>query len=380
MDDLDWPLLTVSLGLLMTGLVLVASASFDLAERLSGHTSTYIFKQLMFTLVAAVVCFGLWRIPLGVWQRAGGALLMLALLLLGMVLIPGVGREVNGSMRWLSLGSVNLQVSELAKLFVVIYIAGYLVRRGDELANTWMGFIKPLAVLAVFGVLLLQQPDFGTTVVLLATVSGMLFLGGVRLSQFVPLIVAAGGVLVLLVVMVPYRLRRVTSFLDPWAHPFDSGYQLTQALIAFGRGEWVGVGLGGSVQKLAYLPEAHTDFLFAVLAEEGGLVATLTVMGLFAFLVWRAFSIARLAETANMQFARFLAYGIGLLLGLQAFVNMGVNMGVLPTKGLTLPLMSYGGSSLLASSIAITLLLRVHYEVRQALPVEQVEQVRWSRA
>ena len=380
MDDLDWPLLTVSLGLLMTGLVLVASASFDLAERLSGHTSTYIFKQLMFTLVAAVVCFGLWRIPLGVWQRAGGALLMLALLLLGMVLIPGVGREVNGSMRWLSLGPVNLQVSELAKLFVIIYIAGYLVRRGGELANTWMGFIKPLAVLAVFGVLLLQQPDFGTTVVLLATVSGMLFLGGVRLSQFVPLIVAAGGVLVLLVVMVPYRLRRVTSFLDPWAHPFDSGYQLTQALIAFGRGEWVGVGLGGSVQKLAYLPEAHTDFLFAVLAEEGGLVATLTVMGLFAFLVWRAFSIARLAETANMQFARFLAYGIGLLLGLQAFVNMGVNMGVLPTKGLTLPLMSYGGSSLLASSIAITLLLRVHYEVRQALPVEQVEQVRWSRA
>ena len=265
-------------------------------------------------------------------------------------------------------------------MFVIIYIAGYLVRRGDELANTWMGFIKPLAVLAVFGVLLLQQPDFGTTVVLLATVSGMLFLGGVRLSQFVPLIVAAGGVLVLLVVMVPYRLRRVTSFLDPWAHPFDSGYQLTQALIAFGRGEWVGVGLGGSVQKLAYLPEAHTDFLFAVLAEEGGLVATLTVMGLFAFLVWRAFSIARLAETANMQFARFVAYGIGLLLGLQAFVNMGVNMGVLPTKGLTLPLMSYGGSSLLASSIAITLLLRVHYEVRQALPVEQVEQVRWSRA
>ena len=380
MDDLDWPLLTVSLGLLMTGLVLVASASFDLAERLSGHTSTYIFKQLMFTLVAAVVCFGLWRIPLGVWQRAGGALLMLALLLLGMVLIPGVGREVNGSMRWLPLGPVNLQVSELAKLFVIIYIAGYLVRRGDELANTWMGFIKPLAVLAVFGVLLLQQPDFGTTVVLLATVSGMLFLGGVRLSQFVPLIVAAGGVLVLLVVMAPYRLRRVTSFLDPWAHPFDSGYQLTQALIAFGRGEWVGVGLGGSVQKLAYLPEAHTDFLFAVLAEEGGLAATLTVMGLFAFLVWRAFSIARLAETANMQFARFLAYGIGLLLGLQAFVNMGVNMGVLPTKGLTLPLMSYGGSSLLASSIAITLLLRVHYEVRQALPVEQVEQVRWSRA
>jgi cell division protein FtsW len=280
------------------------------------------------------------------------------------VLIPGVGRQVNGSIRWLHLGFFNLQASELVKLFVIVYLAGYLVRRGEEVRTTLKGFLKPLAILTLFAVLLLLEPDFGTTAVMFATALGLMFLGGVRLWQFSALLAAVVAVLGGVALSSPYRLERLTTFLDPWADPFNSGFQLTQALIAIGRGEWLGVGLGGSIQKLFYLPEAHTDFLFAVLAEELGLLGVTVVIALFTLVVWRAFVIAYRAEQSGNRFAAYLAYGIGMWIGLQAFINMGVNMGALPTKGLTLPLMSYGGSSIVVMCMAVALLMRVDYETR----------------
>jgi cell division protein FtsW len=275
-----------------------------------------------------------------------------------------VGREVNGSTRWLHLGLFNLQASELVKLFVIVYLAGYLVRRGEEVRTTLKGFLKPLVILAALSVLLLLEPDFGTTAVMFATALGMMFLGGVRLWQFSALLALVVAVMAGVALSSPYRLERLTTFLDPWADPFNSGFQLTQALIAIGRGEWLGVGLGGSIQKLFYLPEAHTDFLFAVLAEELGLLGVMTVIVLFTLVVWRAFVIAYRAELSGNRFAGYLAYGIGMWIGLQAFINMGVNMGALPTKGLTLPLMSYGGSSIVVMCMAVALLMRVDYETR----------------
>jgi len=293
------------------------------------------------------------------WERAGPYLLLLSIMLLVAVLVPGVGVNVNNSTRWISLGVVNLQPSELAKLFVVIYVAGYLVRRQDKLFYITGGVAMMGLVVAIIGLLLLQEPDYGTFLVILMTVLAMLFLGGVRFWHFLLVVSASAGSMVLLALIAPYRLARVTGFLDPWADPFNKGFQLTQALIAFGRGEWLGVGLGASVQKLFYLPAAHTDFVLAVLAEELGLVGVLGVMLLFSIIVWRAFSIARQAERVGELYGARLAQGLGVLLALQAMINMGVNMGVLPTKGLTLPLVSYGGSSMVASCIAVGLLLMV---------------------
>ena len=283
---------------------------------------------------------------------------MLSLLL---VLTP-LGRTVNGSTRWISFGLFNVQVSEIAKLCLIAYLAGYVVRRRDELLNTWPGFLKPLGVLGIASVLLVIEPDFGATVVLVAASAGMIFLSGVRLSRFMPLI----GVLVVmgsvLVFTQPYRLKRVVSYLDPWKDQFDTGYQLTQSLIAFGRGDWAGTGLGNSVQKLFYLPEAHTDFIFAIIAEEFGLLGSLMVLGLFTVLVVTGFVIARRAEKAGMPFAACFSYGITLLIGLQAGINMAVSTGLLPTKGLTLPLVSYGGSSLMITAVCIGVLARVEME------------------
>jgi cell division protein FtsW len=271
---------------------------------------------------------------------------------------------VNGSIRWLSLGPFNLQPSEPMKLAMVLYLAGYLVRRGELVRNTMGGFIRPMSMLAVIGVMLLFEPDYGATAVLFTTALGMLFLGGVPFWSFVGwagFVALSMGVVVM---AAPYRVERMMSFLNPWADPFGSGFQLTQALIAIGSGEWFGVGLGSSVQKLFYLPEAHTDFLFAVLAEELGMLGVLLVILLFTFLVWRAISIGSRAESAGHAYGAHLAYGVGLLIGLQAFVNIGVNMGILPTKGLTLPLMSYGGSSLLVNAFAVGLVMRVDHELR----------------
>lgn len=361
----DLPLLLAVIALLALGLLMVGSASISIADRQLGAPFHYLLRQGAYVAVGVLLAIITVQIPLAVWQRLGPLLLLASLVMLLLVLIPGVGRNVNGATRWLSLGIFNLQVSELAKIALIIYAAGYLVRRGDEVRTTVQGFLKPLSVLVVLAVLLLAQPDFGALVVLGATLLGMLFLAGVRLWLFGLLVGLAAGALALLAITSPYRMERLTTFMNPWADPFNSGFQLTQALIAFGRGDWFGVGLGGSVQKLFYLPEAHTDFLFAVLAEELGLFGALGVILLFVFVVWRAFVIGRAAAQVGAHFGAYLAYGIALLIGLQAFINLGVNMGVLPTKGLTLPLMSYGGSSMLVTCVAIGLLLRVDRENRR---------------
>ncbi len=361
----DIPLLLAVAVLLALGLLMVGSASISIADRQLGAPFHYLLRQGIYVMVGVLMAFITVQIPLAAWQRLGPLLLLASLALLLLVLIPGVGRNVNGATRWVSLGIFNLQVSELAKLALIVYTAGYLVRRGEEVRTTVQGFIKPLGLLLVFALLLLLQPDFGALVVLGATLMGMLFLAGVRLWLFGLLVSAAAGVLALLAITSPYRMERLTTFMNPWADPFNSGFQLTQALIAFGRGDWFGVGLGASVQKLFYLPEAHTDFLFAVLAEELGLFGALGVIVLFVFVVWRGFAIGRAAAQVGAHFGAYMAYGIALLIGLQAFINLGVNMGVLPTKGLTLPLMSYGGSSMLVTCIAVGLLLRVDRENRR---------------
>ncbi len=350
--------------LLALGLVMVGSASIGIAERQFGEPFYYLLRQGVYVALGVAMALIVLQARLVYWEKTGVLLLALGLVLLVAVLIPGVGRAVNGAARWLPLGLFNLQASEPVKLFVIVYLAGYLVRHGEEVCTQLSGFLKPMAILCLVATLLLLEPDFGASAVIMATALGMLFLAGVRLWQFGALLGLVAVAAALLAVSSPYRMQRLTTFLDPWADPYASGFQLTQALIAFGRGEWLGVGLGGSVQKLFYLPEAHTDFLFAVLGEELGLVGCVIVIGLFALLVWRAFVIGYRAELSGHRYGSFLAYGIGLWIGLQAFINMGVNMGSLPTKGLTLPLMSYGGSSIIIMCVAVALLLRVDYETR----------------
>lgn len=362
LDD-HWLLFVVFL-LLGIGVVMVGSASFEIAERKLDQPLYYLLRQSIFVVIGVAAAAAVLRIPLSFWEKSGGYFLMGGVVLLVLVLVPGVGREVNGSMRWLSLGPFNVQPSELAKLFVVVYLAGYLVRHGDAVQTAVGGFVRPMAVLALVCVLLLAEPDFGAAAVILATAMVMMFLGGVRFWQFLVLVLLMALALAALAVSSPYRMERITGFIDPWADPFNSGFQLTQALIAFGRGEWSGVGLGGSVQKLFYLPEAHTDFLFAVISEEFGFIGTVTIIALFLFVVVRAFMIGRGAEKVGMRYAAYLTYGLGVWVAIQAFINIGVNMGVLPTKGLTLPFMSYGGSSVVVMCVAIGLLLRVDYERR----------------
>ena len=360
----DSQLIIAVLALMGIGLVMVASSSISIATRALGDPLYYFWRQSVYVALGLVMMLVATRIPLQVWRKSSPVLLGVGALMLLLVFVPGLGREVNGSMRWLSLGPINLQPSEPMKLFMVLYLAGYLVRRGELVRNTVGGFIRPMSMLAVIGVMLLFEPDYGATVVLFTTALGMLFLGGVPFWSFVgwaAFVVVSMGMVVM---AAPYRVERLLTFMNPWADPFGSGFQLTQALIAIGSGEWFGVGLGSSVQKLFYLPEAHTDFLFAVLAEELGMVGVLVVILLFTFVVWRAIAIGTRAEMAGHAYGAYLAYGVGLLIGLQAFVNIGVNMGILPTKGLTLPLMSYGGSSLLVNSFAVGLVMRVDHEMR----------------
>ncbi|MDY6814888.1 MAG: putative lipid II flippase FtsW [Pseudomonadota bacterium] len=356
------PALVISAAaLLVVGVVMISSASMDMAAETMGNSYHYVIRQLLFAAMGCVVALVAVNVPVAWWERSGWLLLGIGLLVLVLVLTP-MGRTVNGSTRWIPFGLFNVQVSEVAKLCLIAYLAGYVVRRRDELLNTWPGFLKPLVVLGVASVLLVIQPDFGATVVLVAAAAGMIFLSGVRLTRFLPLIailVALGTVLVL---TQPYRLKRVVSYLDPWKDQFDTGYQLTQSLIAFGRGEWAGVGLGNSIQKLFYLPEAHTDFIFAIIAEEFGLLGSLLVLGLFTVLVVSGFVIARRAEKAGMPFGACFAYGLTLLIGLQAGINMAVSTGLLPTKGLTLPLVSYGGSSLMIACVCIGVLVRIEME------------------
>lgn len=352
------------LTLMGVGAVMVGSASVAIAERQYGQPLYFFFRQLGFCGVAAMGGAVLLAVPLRAWERFGPWLLLGSLVLCSLVLLPGVGREVNGSARWLPLGPFSLQPSELLKLGLVLFLAGYLVRRNEEVRTRFSGFLKPAVILASAAALLLLEPDFGATAVMVATALGMMFLGGVRLWQFVMVLALAGLALAVVALSSPYRLQRLTTFLDPWSDQFDSGYQLTQALIAFGRGEWFGAGLGGGVQKLFYLPEAHTDFLFAVVAEELGLVGAVAVLLMFALVVWRIFIVARCAAEHQVWFAAYYAYGIGILLALQAIISVGVNTGLLPTKGLTLPLLSYGGSSLVVTVAGLAVVLRADYELR----------------
>ncbi|PPI82632.1 putative lipid II flippase FtsW [Marinobacter maroccanus] len=356
------PMLVISsVALLVMGVVMISSASMDMAAETMGNSYHYVIRQLMFAGLGCLLALVAVNVPVAWWERSGWLLLGIGLLSLVLVLTP-LGRTVNGSTRWIPFGLFNVQVSEVAKLCLIAYLAGYVVRRRDELLNTWLGFLKPLVVLGLASVLLVIQPDFGATVVLVTAAAGMIFLSGVRLSRFVPLIGTLVVLGAILIVTQPYRLKRVVSYLDPWKDQFDSGYQLTQSLIAFGRGDWGGVGLGNSIQKLFYLPEAHTDFIFAIIAEEFGLLGSLLVLSLFTLLVVTGFVIARRAEKADMPFGACFAYGLTLLIGLQAGINMAVSTGLLPTKGLTLPLVSYGGSSLMITCICIGILARVEME------------------
>ncbi|HEC85579.1 MAG TPA: putative lipid II flippase FtsW, partial [Thioploca sp.] len=345
-------------------LVMVASASINIAQTQFALPLYYFWRQLAYAGVGVALAIIVIFVPVPIWQRLSVPLLLLGLCLLIVVLIPGIGYEVNGSMRWMSLGGIRFQPSEAMKLFTILYMAGYLIRRREEVREALSGFLKPIAVVCLITSLLLFEPDYGAIVVLFTTVLGMLFLAGVPMRQFLLWVIIVTLALGTLIVLAPYRVERLTTFINPWADPFNSGFQLTQALIAIGRGGLFGVGLGNSVQKLAYLPEAHTDFLFAILAEELGLVGVIVVIGLFAFIVLHAFAIAIRAERKGLEYASYLAYGIGLIIGLQASTNLGVNMGLLPTKGLTLPLMSYGGSSLIVTCVMLALLLRVDYETR----------------
>ncbi len=371
---LDPVIVAATFGLLLIGLVIVASASLNVAERQTGDPFFHFERQLLSALVGCAFACGLLLVPISLWQRAAPALLIGSYLLLLLVLIPGLGHEVNGSRRWIRLGPVNFQPSELVRWLLLTYIAIYAARHQVELRSSAQGFFKPLAVLLAAALLLLLEPDFGAAVVLCVTGTAVLFVAGARLRDFMT-ICAIGGIGIALTAMSSgYRLQRLTAFLNPWADPFDSGFQLTQSLIAIGRGEWFGVGLGSSIQKLFYLPEAHTDFVFAVLAEEFGLFGVLVVVVAFLALVLRSLKLSRIAADAGMPLHACVAAAFGVWLGLQAFINIGVNMGLLPTKGLTLPLLSYGRSSMLVTLAWIGMLLRVHHEVaasgKSAIPAE----------
>ena len=364
--DMDMPLLVGALCLLGLGLVMVSSASMEVAAGQLGNPMYYMIRQIIYLIIGVGALLVTLSIPLQLWEQFRFPLLFLGFALLVAVLIPGIGREVNGSWRWIQVGPVNVQPSELAKLFAVVFLAGYLVHRKDEVKEQWFGFIKPFMVLGPMAWLLIIEPDFGATVVLMGAATGMLFLGGVGLFRFALLFGSLGGMAGLLVAFEPYRLQRLTGFLNPWNDPYGTGYQLTQALIAFGRGDWLGMGLGNSIQKQFYLPEAHTDFVFAVLAEELGLIGALAAFGLLIFVAIRSLYVGLWAERAGRLFSAYLAYGLAIMWCGQILINVGVNVGLLPTKGLTLPFLSYGGSSLVVCCISLGLLLRIDWERRQA--------------
>ena len=370
--QIDPVLLTIVMTLLLGGFVILASASISISDSIANNPFFYVQRQLIAAVIGTAAGFVCLLIPMQVWQKLGPLVLMVGLILLVVVLLPGLGHEVNGATRWVRVGIINLQVSEPARLCFLIYLAGYLVRRNKSLREEFTGFLWPMVVLTLACVLLLAEPDFGAAVVLLVTALVMMFVAGARIRDFLVFAVVAVVAMASLALASPYRMSRLTGFLDPWADPYASGFQLTQSLIAIGRGEWFGVGLGDSVQKLFYLPEAHTDFVFAVFAEEFGLAGSLLLIALFLALLWRVFKIAMRAADAERFFEAYLAIGLGTCLGIQAFINIGVNMGLLPTKGLTLPLISYGRSSLIITMICISLLLRIHHElVVDAKPVNR---------
>ena len=366
---LDMALLGGVLALLAVGLVMVSSASMDMSHSVFDNPFRVLFKQIIFIGTGLGCLLIMLTIPVSRIHQFSWQALLLALGLLILVLL--IGREVNGSTRWIPLGFFNLQASELGKILVTIYMAGYVVRHLEEVRTSWAGFIKPLTVLMLVAILLLLEPDFGSVVVLTVATMGMIFMAGARIYQFILMVILVGLLIALMVWMEPYRIARLTAYMDPWADAYGSGYQLTQALIAFGRGGVLGEGLGNSIQKLFYLPEAHTDFVYAVLAEELGLLGAIAVIAGFVFISWRAMKIAFRAEAKGMHFHAFLAYGLTLLFASQCFINLGVSSGLLPTKGLALPLISYGGSSLIVNCMLFGILLRIDYERRLAQVVKE---------
>ncbi|GLT18533.1 putative lipid II flippase FtsW [Vibrio zhanjiangensis] len=370
----DRQLVWIALGLMLAGLVMVTSASFPISSRLTDQPFHFMFRHAIFLLLALSTASVVLQIPLSKWSQYASLLLGLSFVLLIVVLLAG--KSVNGASRWIPLGLFNLQPAEVAKLSLFIFMSGYLVRKHQEVRSSFFGgFIKPIIIFGTLASLLLLQPDLGTVIVMLVTLFGMLFIAGAKLSQFLALMVVGILSVAALILLEPYRVRRVTSFLDPWDDPFGSGYQLTQSLMAFGRGEWLGQGLGNSIQKLEYLPEAHTDFVFAVLAEELGFIGVVLVLMLIFSLVVKAALIGRKAFDNNLLFGGYLAFGIGIWFAFQTLVNVGAAAGMVPTKGLTLPLISYGGSSLIIMTVAVAILLRIDFECRLNMRTSRPEKI-----
>ncbi|MFT4520957.1 MAG: cell division protein FtsW [Halioglobus sp.] len=361
----DTTLILSAMALLLIGLVAISSASIEYADWHYQNAWHHTQRHLIYLCIALTTGGVLYCVRPQFWLDTGWGWLFGSLALLILVLIPGIGKEVNGSQRWLALGGFTLQPSEFAKLAVVVYLAGYMVRREHEVRNEWQGFLKPMAVLFATTLLLMIEPDFGATVIVAATTFGMLFLAGVKLGHFMLVLAGAVAAGLVLIVSAPYRLQRLASYTDPWADPFGSGFQLTQSLIAFGRGEWIGVGLGNSVQKLFYLPEAHTDFVFSIWVEETGFVGAIAVIGLYTALIGRMLWAGRQALSVENPFGAYICYGVALVFSGQAFVNMGVSCGLLPTKGLTLPFVSYGGTSLIVCCAMFALVLRIDRDTRE---------------
>jgi len=368
-------ILTIVISLICFGLLMVSSASMGVSDQLYHEPFHYLLRQAIYLLGGLCVGWLMTRISLSLWEQAGFMLLLLCFALLGAVLIPGIGSVINGSRRWIHLSFISFQVSEAVKLMAILYMAGFLQRHLDEVQTRLSGFIKPMIFFVIMAAFLLMEPDFGATSVIMMTMLSLLFIAGARLLPFLLMLGSVVGGMALLAITTPYRLQRLTTFLNPWSHAYGSGYQLTQSLIAFGRGGFFGVGLGNSVQKLFYLPEAHTDFIFAVIGEELGFAGEVLLIALFVLLIIRVIQIAQLALKQEQYFAGFAGWGIALWIGFQMIINVGVNIGILPTKGLTLPLISYGGSSLLITCAAMGILLRIAYEV-ESLEVNAVSRFR----
>lgn len=364
-DRPDALLIGVTAVLLAIGLLMVTSASIALGDRQHGDAFYFLERQLFAAALGLAAGWVMVKIPTRIWQSLGSWLAGIALAMLVLVLIPGLGHTANGSTRWLSVAGINVvQVSEPARLLLLIYVADYAVRRNQELRTTMAGMFKPLLIVGAAGALLLLQPDFGSAVLLVAMSFAVLFIAGARFRDVLVVVVPLVLAFAALAKFSPYRMRRIMGFWNPWADPYGDGFQLTQSLIAIGTGEWTGLGLGSSVQKLFYLPEAHTDFIFAVIAEEFGLLGSLVMIALYGLLIWRALAIARASAARDASFQAYVAFGLGIWLAIQAVINLGVNMGVLPTKGLTLPLVSYGRSSLIVTLAALGLLMRIDLENR----------------
>lgn len=361
-------LILATFGLIIIGLMMVASSSITISTKYYNQPFHFLIRQATYLGIGFILSLIILRINVDTWQKCSAPLLIMTLIMLCLVLIPGIGKVVNGSRRWISLGIFSVQVSEICKLAMVLYVSAYLVRQQAFITKKISSFIKPMLILCIVAALLLAEPDFGATVVISGTIMAMLFLAGVKFRYYIGLLFLVIFALSVMAFSSPYRVERLTTFLNPWADQFNSGYQLTQSLIAFGRGGWFGSGLGEGVQKLFYLPEAHTDFLLAVLAEEEGVIGVVLVIFLYAIMVIRGIIIGLDAHKQNLLFASYTAYGLTFWLAMQAIINISVNTGLLPTKGLTLPFLSYGGASLVLNCIVVAILLRIDHENRwQAL-------------